>query len=211
MEVHGTKGILFSLALVFIKCYVLQMLNIKDFQQYLPSDWGEVDFSKDYELEEIPRSSPLFHQLHVKCGFGTTYRIERIKNPSLYLQYSLHKEMYQKKGGRVVELFHTTGQHNISSIAKNNLDYRYVRRCKFGKGVSFSPSPTYANTYASRSIGTFRAMIIADVLLRNEHSGDCFTTIPINGYDGTHGNCHRVYVKFFDNEFYPKYVVRYSS
>lgn len=188
------------------------MLKIEDFRDHLPSDWGDVDFSQEYELEEIPAYSPMFYQLRAKCGYEhTTEQIVRVKNPFLYLQYTLHKEMYKKNGGRVVELFHDTAQCNVHSIARNNLDYRYVRRSKFGKGISFSPSPFYANRYSSQGNGTRRAMIVADVLLHKEHRGRYSTKIPSYGYDGTYGNGYNVFVKFFDNEFYPKYVVYYTS
>lgn len=190
------------------------MFNMEDFRHHLPSDWGQVDFSNTYELEEISRNSQLFTNLFRKvcAGYlGFVEKIVRVKNPYVYLQYSLHKEMYEKNGGRVVELFHDTAQCNVHSIARNNLDYRYVSRSKFGKGVSFSPSPLYANKHSSQGNGTRRAMFIADVLLHEEHQGHYSTKIPKDGYDGTYGNKYKVFVKYFDNEFYPKYVVYYRS
>lgn len=190
------------------------MLNIEDFRNHLPSDWGEVNFNNEYELEDISSDSSLYSRLLEKVwsGYmGAVGKIVRVKNPCVYLQYSLHKEMYEKNGGRVVELYHDTAEDNVYSIARSNLDYRFVSRSKFGRGVSFSPSPLYANKYSSKKNGICRAMFIADVLLHREHSGSYSTKIPESGYDGTYGNGYKVHVKYFDNEFYPKYVVYYRS
>lgn len=137
-------------------------------------------------------------------------KIVRIKNPFLYIQFCLQKEMYIKDGGRVIELFHDTAQCNIASIASSNLNYRLVRRSKFGQGVSFSPCPTYANKHSSHSNGNNRAMTIADVLVHRLQEGSN-TKIPNIGYDTTTGNNRKVYVKYFDNEFYPKYAVYYTN
>lgn len=188
------------------------MFNIEDFRNHLPSDWGKVDFSDEYVLEDIPSDSQLFRNLRQKVDgsyMGTVEKIVRVKNPYIYLQYLLHKEMYEKNGGRVVELFHDTAQRNVHSIAGTNLNYRCVSRGKYGQGISFSPSPSYAHRYSSRRNGIFSAMFIADVLLHKEHEGDYSTKIPNSGYNGTWGNAFQVYVKYFDNEFYPKYVVYY--
>jgi hypothetical protein len=106
-------------------------------------------------------------------------------------------------------LFHATGQSNIESITKNNLDWRRSIRTKFGCGVSFSPSATYANTWCNRDIGPNRALIVARVLVGSSHEGDYGTKLPLPGYDTTVGNRGQVYVKYYDHEFYPEYVVYY--
>lgn len=193
------------------------MLNIEHFRNHLPPDWGDVDFSREYELEEIPNNSPLFLDLNAKAegsfNLGTE-KIVRIKNPSLYLSYSLYKEMYEKEGGRVLELFHCTAQRNVESIAARNLDYRCVRqeRARYGQGVSFTPDSSYAHQHSTFCNGTERAMIIADVLVNRSHKVTSLysTVVPDIGYDTTHGNNQQVVVKYFDNEFYPKYVVYYT-
>lgn len=190
------------------------MLPITSLKNHLPSEWGIVYFSEEYKLEEIPPSSRLFRKLNAKVqgSFNLeTEKIVRVKNPNLYLQYSLHKEMCLKDGGRVVELFHDTAQSNVTSIAATNLNYRFVSRSKFGYGVSFSPSPSYANKYSAKENGSKRAMIIADVLVRRCYRGSSEVVVPKNGYDTTTGNGTNVYVKYFDNEFYPKCVVYYKS
>jgi len=50
-------------------------------------------------------------------------------------------------------LFHATSIHNAMSIAHNNIDWRFTRRTRFGKGACFSPSASYAHQYAGRRGG----------------------------------------------------------
>lgn len=50
-------------------------------------------------------------------------------------------------------LIHATSQINVSSILKNNLNWRYVRRAKYGFGVSFSHDSKYANKYCNNKNG----------------------------------------------------------
>jgi len=78
---------------------------------------------------------------------------------------------------------------------------------KFGSGVSFSPSAAYVNIYCNGGIGSSRALIVARILVGISHEGDCGTKLPCQGYDTTVGNCEQVYVKYYDNEFYPQHVV----
>lgn len=86
-----------------------------------------------------------------------------------------------------------------------------VSRAKFGKGVSFSPSAVYANKQCARSNGNDRAMIISKVLVHSKHNGNYFTELPNSGYDTTGDTYQNVYVKYFDDEFYPEYVAYYEN
>ena len=141
-------------------------------------------------------------------------KLVRVQNPYLWGCYLLKKdECIKRSGSSVTEkvLFHATGQSNIDSITKNNLDWRRSFRTKFGCGVSFSPSATYANTWCNRDIGSSRALIVARVLVGNSHGGSYCTELPCTGYDTTVGNFKQVYVKYYDNEFYPEYVIYYEN
>lgn len=192
------------------------MFNIDTLKRHLPDEWGDVNMSTEYTLEEISPNTQLYQQLESKIsGYafkGDTLCIVRIKNPYLYLQFKLKKEEYTARGcGTVLELFHDTDHSNIHSIAQTNLDWRRSCRVKYGKGVSFSPSPAYANQESSRSNSDNRAMIIADVLIGNQQTVNGSRNLPSPGYDTTVGNGSRVYVKYYDNEFYPKYAVSYIN
>lgn len=51
------------------------------------------------------------------------------------------------------EYIHATGAWKVASILKGNLDWRLVRRSKYGHGVSFSHSASYANKYCNNRNG----------------------------------------------------------
>lgn len=51
-------------------------------------------------------------------------------------------------------LYHATSPTNAYSIARYNIDWRKTWRTRFGIGACFSPSPEYANRYASVRGGT---------------------------------------------------------
>lgn len=142
----------------------------------------------------------------------TIKKITRVECPHLYGLYCLTLAQYQCSGTcNVKRLYHDTGASKVHSILNTNLDRRLACRIKFGKGVSFSPYLTYANKKSSRSNGRDRAMIVADVLVGDsEHvRGSC--TLPSGSKDTTIGNGGKVYVKFYDNEFYPKYIIYYDN
>jgi hypothetical protein len=127
--------------------------------------------------------------------------------------YLLKKEEYVKQYGCVteMELFHATSPSNVSSITRNNLDWRRSVRTKFGEGVSFSPDARYANLHCNRNNPTHRAMIIAKVLVHSTCTGSYYMKLPSGNADTSTGNCGSVYVKYTDNEFYPTYVAYYDS
>ncbi|XP_022901296.2 zinc finger CCCH-type antiviral protein 1-like [Onthophagus taurus] len=139
-------------------------------------------------------------------------KIQKIHCPSLYGWYMIKKAEYESRGYEDCEktLVHVTGASNISSILRSNLNWRRVNRHKFGKGISFADDAAYANQYAAMSIGLDRAIIIADVLIGKCFLGNSWTDLPPYGCDTTTGNRH-VFVKFYDDEFLPKYVVYYTS
>ncbi|KAF2901082.1 hypothetical protein ILUMI_05138 [Ignelater luminosus] len=185
-------------------------------QQYLPAHWTNMRYCyEDYELVELPPHSTEYRTLSSRVN-GTfnlgTHKIARVQNPYLYTQFLLKKEEYATRGHvNVCELYHDTAEHKIDSIISGNLDWRLASRVKYGKGVSFSPSPSYANQESSRANGTDRAMVVADVLLGKLEIVSGCKELPTNGYDTTIGNCGQVYVKYYDNEFYPKFIVYYKS
>ena len=144
----------------------------------------------------------------------TIKKVVKIDNHLLKIYYDQNKELYRQTLNGAFEerdLFHATAQRNVASIATYNLDKNRTVRSKFGKGVSFSPSAHYANTYCNRNVGLNRALILCKVLIGKCHVGNYSVLEPLPGYDTTTGNCGKVYVKYKDNEFYPKYVAYYNS
>lgn len=180
---------------------------------YTPSDWSRYDIGRT--LVPVPKDTINYEVLESKIrgryNLGVT-SIVKIENPYLYMQFELKKQEYETGGPvKILELFHDTAQDKVNSIAETNLDYRLAKRVKYGKGVSFSPFPDYANQESSRYNGTHRAMIVADVLIQKEERVCDSKQLPRKGYDTTVGNCGNVYVKYYDDEFYPKYAIYYTS
>lgn len=185
------------------------------FRHVLPSDWGHVNFNRDYTLETIDRYSDLYCTLD-RVVNGTfkeeTLKIVKVINPYLYLQYALKKQEYEFRGDfEVKQLLHDTSANNVKSIVCHNLDHRLACRVKYGEGVSFSTSPVYANKQSSRNNGSKRAMIVADVLVGNIQEVKKRVPLPNVGFDTTRSVDRKVYVKYYDNEFYPKYIVYYNN
>ncbi|KAI4454957.1 poly [adp-ribose] polymerase [Holotrichia oblita] len=168
---------------------------------------------KHYKEFELSKYSRLYQDLELQ-GVENVKRITRVECPYLYGLFLLTKAEYESRGVTfsVTKLFHDTAEDKINSILNTNLDRRMACRVKFGRGVSFSPSTVYANKQSSRSNGRKRAMIVADVLIGNQEECDCYgQDLPSGDNDTTIGNSGKVYVKFYDNEFYPKYIMYYDN
>ncbi|KAJ9600226.1 hypothetical protein L9F63_009486, partial [Diploptera punctata] len=181
-------------------------------ENHLPKTWSDVD----EQLVELDRHSREFNKVVNKIQSTlkiTVQRVERVQNSFLWGCYLLRKGEYKKrlrKPIREMELFHATSEINVPSIVENNFDWRRTVRAKFGKGVSFSPSAGYANTYCNHKVGDNRALILTRVLVGKCQNGSFEKKIPSDGYDTTLGYGNRVYVKYGDNEYYPEYVAYYQ-
>lgn len=168
------------------------------------------------ETEEIEMDSGTSQYSTIKILMSSTLlrnglRVCRLQNPYLYHRYMLRKAEYVARGIPVQELtlFHATASHKVDSIITNNLDWRLVRRDKYGTGVSFARTTAYANKECSKYNGSSRAMLVATVLVGNKYPGHQSLKIPPTKYDTTTGNTN-VIVKFYDDEFYPEYVAYYN-
>ncbi|XP_067013116.2 protein mono-ADP-ribosyltransferase PARP12-like [Anabrus simplex] len=179
---------------------------------HTPSTWSSLDTpSEGYRLCSLDSYDLEFMRVASKVRLTlpvVVTEVERVENPFLWGCYELKKAEYRARGipFSEMELFHCTARTYIPSIVKNNLDWRRANRVKFGMGVSFSPSAKYANTQANMNIGISRATILAKVIVGRCCSGSSTMSIPIEPYDTSTGNVGSVYVKYYDNEFYPLYV-----
>ncbi|KAF5276099.1 hypothetical protein FQR65_LT16485 [Abscondita terminalis] len=181
---------------------------------HCPGDWVYKDF-QNYRLYDISSYSSQYKMLESQLSNSFNLGIEkivRVESSYLYGQFLLKKEEYETKGGCIVkQLYHDTAASKIDSILINNLDWRLANRVKYGQGVSFSPSTAYANRESSRNNGVDRAMIVADVLVQNQEHVSMSLNLPSDNYDTTVGNGGQVFVKFYDDEFFPKYIIFYKS
>lgn len=157
---------------------------------------------------ELPSTSIEYRR--IEASFMRRYRItkiERIQNPFLIGRYNLKKEEYLTRMSSVNEyyLYHGTHLKNVNSICLNNFDWRKVVAHKFGHGVSFSPDPYYSHHYSK---GAIKVMFIAKVLGGNFCQGYSDMLLPGDNFDIS-GNPKKVYVKYFDDEFFPAYLIYY--
>ncbi|XP_050443262.1 zinc finger CCCH-type antiviral protein 1-like isoform X2 [Adelges cooleyi] len=148
----------------------------------------------------------------IKVDFNI-HSVQKVNNPQLFGMYLLHKEELEANDKNKVKehiMYHATSKYNVQSIIKNNIDWRYTTRSRFGRGACFSPDPYYAHSHAS-SIGVF---VIFKVVTKNFEttSVNYGLKVPYNIHtDTTVDQQMNVYVKYNDNEFYPIYVVHYSE
>lgn len=97
----------------------------------------------------------------------------KVDNPYIAAMYELKKEEYRshnreyKSRQRIypdlqeLELFHCTSKDAVDDIVENNLDWRFVRRARYGVGNCFSGDADYANCHANRGIGKFESLNIS--------------------------------------------------
>lgn len=162
---------------------------------------------------EIPEGTSEYNKIknYLSPQLWKQLRICRLQNPYLYHSYMLRKAEYIARDIEVEErtLLHATASNKVDSILKNNLDWRLVSRDKYGRGTSFSHSSLYANRECNKRNGSRRAMLIVKVLIGKKCPGSQCLKLPPNDCDTTTGNTN-VFVKFYDDEFYPEYVAYYS-
>ncbi|KAJ8960270.1 hypothetical protein NQ318_003995 [Aromia moschata] len=172
---------------------------------------------------EFTRIEDIFNKTMTK-GYEVD-DIRRVENPYLYAQYQLKKMQKLNKYPllKEVELFHGTEEENIPSICKNNFNWRLSGTSvghRYGQGVSFSQSSTYASYYPPEendddydNDGEFftRIMFVADVLIGSTCNGDKNMKVPRKPCDTSQKPDGQVIVKYEDNEFYPKYIIYYSN
>lgn len=92
----------------------------------------------------------------------------------------------------------------LLSIAEENFDWRRVRRDRFGKGISFTNDPKYAVFHATLK----RVFIVAGILVANSSPGHWGQEIPSDEEDTTTGFTDNVCIKYYDNDYYPYYIVQ---
>ncbi|KAG5898395.1 hypothetical protein JTB14_030373 [Gonioctena quinquepunctata] len=148
---------------------------------------------------------------------GKVKKIERIQNYFLFAQYKLKQAHKMSSHGDVKELtlYHGTKACNIDSICKNNFAWRRMgsngfRFSKFGRGVSFSPNVHYASDYPRRYNDSPRVMFVVKVLEVSRCYGDSDLEVPPEPDDVSASRDGNVVVKYYDDEFYPEYIISYE-
>ncbi|XP_069696805.1 protein mono-ADP-ribosyltransferase PARP11-like [Periplaneta americana] len=183
--------------------------------KFKPSTWSTMSADSEVELITVPSRGSQFQKVEAKIHDTLAVSIDsvkRVQNPYLWGCYLLKKAECKERQPSTIEtyLFHATAQRNVQSIVEGNLDWRRSSRTRYGQGVSFSPRASYANKYCNRMVGSRRALLMCRVLVGKSHDGCYITELPREGCCTTMGNGGSVYVKYYDNEFYPEYVAYYT-
>ncbi|XP_046672141.1 uncharacterized protein LOC124362033 isoform X2 [Homalodisca vitripennis] len=156
-------------------------------------------------IEKIRRSFP---------GVNVS-KVLRVNNPYLTSLYELVKAEYHSRNGTAVvqelELFHSTRQSAVESIVEDNLNWRLVRRSRYGIGNSFSTNADYANCHSNRHNGDDRALILFKVLVCKKARGSGSLKVLKDADTAVGGPNNIVTVKFNDNEFLPTFIAYYKG
>ncbi|CAH1154620.1 unnamed protein product [Phaedon cochleariae] len=188
------------------------------------STWINVDYNLPYTL--IAPGGKIYREIETKFkndwlfhdSSAELHKIVRIQNPFLCLQYELKLKQKKELHGSVQEnqLYHGTKGYNVDSICQGNFDWRRLgasgyRSSKFGQGVSFSPHSSYASDYPRKYFEHPRVMILAREMEISRCWGHDGMVIPPLPHDtsGDLSSNNNVVVKYFDNEFYPEFIIYY--
>ncbi|CAG9856588.1 unnamed protein product [Phyllotreta striolata] len=190
---------------------------IQEVSYILPKHWDPMNLNfQQYKLTNLPHYSSEYHRVFDLMNVGIYYNciqgIYRVQNPTLFSKFRLKMYDFEQKGPyNILSLYHDTARENVISIAKYNFDWRYGERFMFGPGVYFSTSPQLANKHSSKTNGTFRSMFIAEVLTQNVQQVEGNVFLPDYGFDTVQCHNGETFVKYFDGEYFPSYVVDYIS
>ncbi|XP_077283752.1 zinc finger CCCH-type antiviral protein 1-like [Arctopsyche grandis] len=147
--------------------------------------------------------------------FTTRYeinKVEKVSQPYIEAAFLLRKHEYYIKNKLVQSvrsLMHSTEKEHISSILQTNLDWRRVHRYKYGHGVSFTNDAVYGHKHSS-GYNRVKAMIVADVLVQKIKITSGVADMNAT-WDTAVSNTMKVWVKYQDDEFVPRYVVHYTA
>ncbi|CAH1154617.1 unnamed protein product [Phaedon cochleariae] len=183
--------------------------------------WNHTDYDTPYtmvELESYSSEKSDILEDFKKNSSAKVHKIMRVQNPFLQLQYELKLKQKEElnTGIKETQVYHGTKECNVTSICQKNFDWRKLgasgyRSSKFGQGVSFSSSSSYASDYPRRHYDDPRVMFLASIMEVSRCEGDDGMVIPPLPHDTSADLMHdNVVVKYFDNEFYPAYIIYYT-
>lgn len=184
----------------------------------ITANWSGITTKKLFNLVDVPFWSeevqPIVQLFKLCNNVHFVNRIQRVENPFLLAAFLLRKKKMEANNASMVReemLFHGTKVQNVEGICKHNFDWRRFgenRGHPYGKGVSFSPSASFACHYSDKE-SEQKFVIVARVLIGETHEGVCKDICP-SQFDTSLLNGGKVIVKYDDNEFYPEYVITYS-
>lgn len=133
--------------------------------------------------------------------------VRKVNNPYLKKAFELKRHLCYG-GSHPQQLFHGTKEKYVDNICTYNFNWRLggcEKGHRYGKGVNFSTSAYFATFFCDKN--KRKVMIMADVLIDEVKPGNINMVVPPRGSDTTTGKDGTVFVKFYDNEFFPRYVI----
>lgn len=190
-------------------------------------NWPDLN-ANEFALVPLDANSDVYMQIKnfflksTKKNLVDIVSIESVRNPYTLGRFLLKKQELKILHNYIGEgeklLFHGSKSANINEICKNNFDHRRHGNNighRFGQGVSFSPKSHYASHYCDK--GRVKVILVVRVLYYNSCIGDGDMELPpyCNSrrkirYDTTEKDTGEVIVKYFDDEFYPAYKIKYT-
>lgn len=137
--------------------------------------------------------------------------VRKVNNPYLKKAFELKRHLHYDNL-QPQRLFHGTKFKYVDNICTYNFDWRLggcEKGHRYGKGVNFSTSAYFATCFCDKS--KRKVMIMADVLIDEVKPGNINMVVPPRGSDTTTGKDGTIFVKFYDNEFYPRYVIEFEK
>ncbi|CAG0898299.1 unnamed protein product [Darwinula stevensoni] len=189
------------------------LVNVLKYR-HVPSHWVPMQETETCKMVPLyPESQEYQNVASLMPGF-TVRKITRVQNPYLWEMYQNKRlvllKKYNNDAGKVNErvLFHGTPSQNIQSICEQNFDWRLhgtANGSVFGKGVYFATNPQISTGY-SKGGG---AIFAAKVLVGSAAVGKSSMARPPTGYDSTTGLNGSLFVMYYDQDYYPEYLVEF--
>jgi poly [ADP-ribose] polymerase 7/11/12/13 len=155
------------------------------------------------------------------------WQIYRIQNPFLKKAFDKRKDeltkLYESHKVIVEEklLFHGTSTSVVKNICEQNFDWRRNGESMgtaFGQGAYFAENSAYSDSFASQASGGTTHMFLAKVLVGLMCTGKSSMKYPPEWigtiqYDTTVDDPAKptIYVKYDSNDYYPAYLIQYTS
>ena len=122
------------------------------------------------------------------------------------------------------QLFHGISPENVEAICKQNFDWRLHGKnaTVYGEGSYFALNSSYSDNYAKQDSKGSKFMFVAKVLVGSYTKGQSSYRRPLSKepsnpasdlYDSCVDDmsCPTIFVIFDTDQFYPEYMIKYST
>jgi len=204
--------------------------------KYIPSHWFPMPPGAQYRRITLTRSSGEFKDVEqlfkrtMNDDYVVIVNIDRVQNPFMMEKYCRKKENMKATAKHTHQtinekrLFHGTSPDTVEAICKQNFDWRLHGKnaTVYGEGSYFAVNASYSHAYAKRDVNLSQFMFLAKVLVGSYTTGHSSYRRPppkkpadpaSDLYDSCVDNQSNpsIFVVFDTDQFYPEYVIEYST